>query len=121
MILNVDPLLEPSNGPNWFPFDPDVLYEIKIDNDHDGVEDRVFQFRFESRYTAPGFYQVYAGTPGGAVAPSNSPPPAANRRRLRRSARPPRLWIRRRTPRRSARRSRSRRLSRRRAAHPRAP
>jgi hypothetical protein len=22
MILNVDPFLEPSNGPNYFPFDP---------------------------------------------------------------------------------------------------
>jgi len=31
MILCVDPLLEPANGPNWFPFDPDILYEIKVD------------------------------------------------------------------------------------------
>jgi hypothetical protein len=31
MILNVDPFLEPSNGPNYFPFDPYVLYEMKID------------------------------------------------------------------------------------------
>ena len=38
-ILNVDPLLEPSNGPNYFPFDPDVLYTIKIDNNYDAVED----------------------------------------------------------------------------------
>lgn len=28
MILNVDPLLEPANGPNYFPFDPNVLYEM---------------------------------------------------------------------------------------------
>ena len=28
MILNVDPFLEPSNGPNYFPFDPNVLYEM---------------------------------------------------------------------------------------------
>ena len=26
MILNVDPFLEPSNGPNYFPFDPGILY-----------------------------------------------------------------------------------------------
>jgi hypothetical protein len=25
MILNVDPLLEPANGPNYLPFDPNVL------------------------------------------------------------------------------------------------
>ena len=25
MILNVDPLLEPANGPNYAPFDPEIL------------------------------------------------------------------------------------------------
>src|SRR5882724_7441496 len=53
MILNVDPFLEPSNGPNYFPFDPGILYEMKIDNDHDGVEDITFQFRFKSEIRAP--------------------------------------------------------------------
>src|SRR5215510_15621578 len=48
LILCVDPLLEPANGPNWFPFDPDILYEIKIDNNNDAVEDIVFQFRFQT-------------------------------------------------------------------------
>ena len=28
-ILNVDPLLDPSNGPNYFPFDPDIVYSIR--------------------------------------------------------------------------------------------
>src|SRR3982751_302311 len=42
MILNVDPFLDPSNGPNYFPFDPNVLYEMRIDNNQDGVEDVVF-------------------------------------------------------------------------------
>ena len=41
MILCVDPLLEPANGPNWFPFDPDILYEIQVDNNNDAVEDIV--------------------------------------------------------------------------------
>src|SRR5215469_6727614 len=36
LILNVDPFLEPSNGPNYFPFDPGILYEMKIDNNRDG-------------------------------------------------------------------------------------
>ncbi len=35
MILTVDPLLEPSNGPNYFPFDDNLLYEFNIDNDQD--------------------------------------------------------------------------------------
>src|ERR1043166_6132150 len=47
LILCVDPLLEPANGPNWWPFDPDILYEIKIDNNNDAVADIVFQFRFQ--------------------------------------------------------------------------
>ena len=44
MILNVDGLLEPANGPNYFPFDPNVIQEMNVDNDHDGVEDITFQF-----------------------------------------------------------------------------
>jgi hypothetical protein len=39
MILDVDPLLEPANGPTYFPFDPEVLYEMRVDNDFDGEED----------------------------------------------------------------------------------
>ena len=75
MILGVDPLLEPGNGPNWFPFDPDILYELKVDNDNDALADVTFQFRFDIEQRLPNLFQVYAGVPGGAVAPSNSPPP----------------------------------------------
>ena len=46
-IMNVDPFLEPANGPNWFPFDPDILYEIHVDNDHDALADITFQIRFQ--------------------------------------------------------------------------
>ena len=35
IIMSVDPFLEPGNGPNWFPFDDELLYELKIDNDQD--------------------------------------------------------------------------------------
>ena len=67
MILNVDPFLEPSNGPNYFPFDPNVLYEMKIDNNQDGVEDVTFQFRFTSeirqRNLFTGFVGGIAGIP----------------------------------------------------------
>ncbi len=75
MILCVDPLLEPGNGPTWFPFDPDILYEIKVDNNNDAVEDIVFQFRFTTEQRLPNLFQSYAGVPGGAAAPANSPPP----------------------------------------------
>jgi hypothetical protein len=61
MILNVDPFLEPSNGPNYFPFDPGVLYEMKVDNDRDGVEDITFQFRFQTEIRSPGVFTGFAG------------------------------------------------------------
>src|SRR5437762_12339176 len=59
MILNVDPFLEPSNGPNYFPFDPNVLYEMKVDNNHDGEEDITFQFRFNTQIRKPGLFTVF--------------------------------------------------------------
>jgi hypothetical protein len=68
LILNVDPFLEPSNGPNYFPFDPNMLYEMKIDNNHDGVEDITFQFQFQSQIQMPG---VFTGFVGGLL---NIPP-----------------------------------------------
>jgi hypothetical protein len=77
LILSVDPLLDPANGPNYFPFDSDILYEIKVDNNNDAVEDVVFQFRFFTEQRLPNLFQVYAGVPGGVVAPPNSPPPVA--------------------------------------------
>ena len=61
MILNVDPFLEPSNGPNYFPFDPNVLYEIKVDNNRDGVEDITFQFRFKTEIRQPGIFTGFVG------------------------------------------------------------
>jgi Domain of unknown function (DUF4331) len=61
MILNVDPFLEPANGPNYFPFDPNVLYEMKIDNNQDGVEDITFQFRFNTEIRQPGVFTGFVG------------------------------------------------------------
>ncbi len=60
-IMNVDPFLEPSNGPNYFPFDPGILYEMKIDNNHDGKPDVTFQFRFKTEIQQPGIFTGFAG------------------------------------------------------------
>lgn len=80
-ILDVDPLLEPGNGPTWFPFDPEILYAIRIDNDRDAEEDITFEFRFKTEFRQPGLlrglWQSYAGAGTGVDAPSNSPPPVA--------------------------------------------
>jgi hypothetical protein len=46
LIANFIPLQEPSGGPQWFRFDDSVLYEIKIDNTGDGLEDITYQFQF---------------------------------------------------------------------------
>jgi len=73
MILCVDPLLEPANGPNWFPFDPDILYTINIDNDEDALPEVSFQFRFTTQQTLPGVFQVYVGAGSGINAPTNAP------------------------------------------------
>src|SRR5579862_6389267 len=67
-ILNVDPFLEPANGPNYFPFDPNILYEMKIDNDHDGVEDVTFQFRFTTQIRQPGVFTGFVGNLAGIPA-----------------------------------------------------
>jgi hypothetical protein len=77
LILGVDPLLEPANGPNYFPFDPDILYEIKVDNNNDAIADVTFQFRFGIEQRLPGVFQVYAGAGTGINAPANSPAPIA--------------------------------------------
>lgn len=76
MILNVDPLLEPANGPNYFPFDPEVLYEMKVDNNFDADEDVTIQFRFKTEYRLPGVPVGFIGAGNGVSAPANSPNPA---------------------------------------------
>lgn len=62
MILNVDPLLEPANGPNYFPFDPNVTYKMEVDNNRDGIADIEFQIRFNTEIRLPG---VFTGLVGG--------------------------------------------------------
>jgi hypothetical protein len=65
MIMNVDPFLEPSNGPNYFPFDPNILYEMKIDNNRDGIPDVTFQFRFKTQVQQPGVFTGFVGNLAG--------------------------------------------------------
>jgi hypothetical protein len=76
-IMNVDPFLQPSNGPNYFPFDPSIVYQIKIDNDHDARADVTFQFRFKTHIVDAGLPVGFAGAGAGVKAPANSPSPVA--------------------------------------------
>src|SRR5262245_25138463 len=75
LILDVDPLLEPANGPNYFPFDPEILYEMKIDNNRDGEEDIIFQFRVQTEIRLSGVFTALVGVGNGVNTPDNSPPP----------------------------------------------
>ena len=75
LVMCVDPFLEPGNGPNWFPFDPEILYEIKVDNNNDAIADVTFQFRFDTEQRLPGVFQVMVGADGGISTPANSPSP----------------------------------------------
>src|SRR6201987_5211371 len=65
MILNVDGFLEPSNGPNYFPFDPNVRYVMNVDNNQDGKTDISFQFRFNTEIRQPGGFTGFVGGIGG--------------------------------------------------------
>ncbi len=55
IIANYVPLQEPAGGPNFFPFDPAVLYEIKVDNDGDGDVDVNYGFQFATQTTPNNF------------------------------------------------------------------
>ena len=70
LIMGVDPLLDTANGPNWFPFDDEILYELKVDNNNDAREDITLQFRFETEQRLPVLFQVYAGADNGYAAPA---------------------------------------------------
>jgi hypothetical protein len=76
-LLNVDPFLEPGNGPNYFPFDDNILYQILIDNNNDALPEISFQVQFKTTIKAPGVFTGYVGAGAGINAPANSPAPVA--------------------------------------------
>ena len=60
LIANYVPFQAPAGGPNYFTMSDDVLYEIKIDNTGDAVEDITYEFRFttETRSGATFLYNT---------------------------------------------------------------
>lgn len=75
VIMAVDPFAEPSNGPNWFPFDPNILYTIHVDNNNTGLSEVSFQFRFSTQIQLPSVYTGLAGftSASGGEAPGVPP------------------------------------------------
>lgn len=75
MIMNVVPLEDPSQGPNYFTFGEDVLYSFKADNNRDAVEDVTFEVQFTTEVRAPDVPLGLVGAGTGIPAPSGSAPP----------------------------------------------
>ena len=72
LIMNVFPGGEPSSGPNYYNFDPNVRYAFHLDNNLDGkAEDIEFEFQFRTEVAAVD--QLGFSFPSG-LAP---PPPCA--------------------------------------------
>lgn len=51
LIMDVIPGEEPSSGPNYYNFDPNVLYAFHVDNNADGKADDIeFEFQFTNEF-----------------------------------------------------------------------
>src|SRR6516162_3438 len=61
LIANYIPLEGPDGGQNFFEFGDDVLYQIHIDNDGDGLDDTTYQFRFETTLQNPNTFLYNTG------------------------------------------------------------
>jgi hypothetical protein len=61
LIANFIPFQKPDGGPNFYPFDPNVVYEIHVDNNGDAVEDITFQWRFSTEVRNPGTFLYNTG------------------------------------------------------------
>lgn len=74
LIANWIPFQEPSGGPHFYKFDDTVLYEIKIDNTGDGLEDITYQFRFTTQILNPGvILGMAAGNENGPITSLTDP------------------------------------------------
>ena len=87
IIANYIPFEDPAGGPNYYRFDPTVLYELHVDNDGDARDDVTYQFRFKTSVGEPEHVPLQHGT--GHVADRSGPERQADvlrdaRRRVRR-------------------------------------
>src|SRR5215203_2301224 len=61
LISSWIPFENPAGGPNFYHFGDNVLYEFKIDNNGDGVEDITYQFRFTTQIKNPNTFLYGTG------------------------------------------------------------
>src|SRR5262245_59181159 len=53
LIANFIPFQKPDGGPNFYSFDPNVVYEIHVDNNGDAIADITYQWRFTTEVRNP--------------------------------------------------------------------
>lgn len=61
LIANYYPFQEPAGGPNFYSFDTNALYEIKVDNNGDAMADVTYQFKFASSRQNDGTFLYNTG------------------------------------------------------------
>jgi len=70
LIANFIPLEGPAGGPNFYEFGDDVLYQILIDNNGDGVADITYQFLFQTTLQNPNTFLYNTGPIGSLTDPN---------------------------------------------------
>src|SRR3989441_8194322 len=70
ILANYIPLEEPAGGPNFNKFGDDVLYQILIDNNGDGLDDVRYKFRFTTKLANRNTF-LYNTGPIGSLSDSN--------------------------------------------------
>ena len=61
IVANFIPGESPAGGPNFYEFGDDVLYEINIDNNGDGIDDITYSFQFETEVGNPNTFLYNTG------------------------------------------------------------
>jgi hypothetical protein len=61
LIATYIPFEDPAGGPNYYSFDPTVLYSINVDNNGDAREDVAYQFRFTKTIANPNSFLYNTG------------------------------------------------------------
>jgi hypothetical protein len=62
LVANFIPFQKPDGGPNFYSFDPNVIYEIHVDNNGDAVEDITYTWRFTTEVRNPATFLYNTGT-----------------------------------------------------------
>ena len=64
LVANYIPFEDPAGGPNYYKFDPTVVYALHVDNDGDAEDDVTYEFRFKTTITNPNTFLYNTGPIG---------------------------------------------------------